>query len=123
LAAESDSKHCEGCAYRALGKIQAMTENPDEARKHLNLALAIFRELGDEGEVAYTLSDMANFEYEAGDSERAKKACTEALEMAEELGISKIVDQMTDLKNQVFVAPGTCFGAREPLAIAQKPGF
>ncbi len=100
LAIEIDSKYCEGCAYRTLGKIQAATQNPDEARKHLHQSLDIFRELGDEGEVAYTLSDIANFEYEAGDTTRARGTCTEALEMAEELGISKIVEEMTDLKQK-----------------------
>ena len=101
LAVEIGSKYCESCAYRALGKIQAALKNPDQARKHLNLSLDMFRELGDEGEVAYTLSDIANFEYDAGDTGRAREACAEALEMAEELGIRKIVEQMTDLKQKL----------------------
>ncbi len=101
LAVEIDSRYCQGSAYRALGKIQAATKNPDEARKHLNQSLDIFRGLGDKGEVAYTLSDIANFEYEAGDAERAKEVCVEALEMAEELGIGKIVEQMTNLKQKL----------------------
>ncbi len=101
LAVEIDSKYCESCAYRALGKIQAAMKNPDEARKHLNQSLDTFRELGDEGEIAYTLSDMAHFDYDAGDTGRARVACAEALEMAEKLGISKIVEEMTDLKQKL----------------------
>jgi len=101
LAVEIGSKYGESCAHRALGKIRAATGNPDEARKLLNLSLDIFRELSDEGEVAYTLSDIASFEYGTGDAKRAKEACTEALEMAEELGISKIVEKMTDLKEKL----------------------
>ncbi|MFQ5813328.1 MAG: tetratricopeptide repeat protein, partial [Anaerolineae bacterium] len=91
----------EGSAYRALGKIQAATRNPNEARKYLNLSLDIFRELGDEGEVAYTLNDIANFEYEAGDTGKARETCAEALEMAKKLGIRKIVEQMTDLEQKL----------------------
>ena len=98
LAIEIDSKYCESCAYRALGKIRAAMKNPDEARKHVYLSLDMFRELGDEGEVAYTLSDIANVEHDAGDTERAREAFTEALELAEELGISKIIEQMKYLE-------------------------
>jgi hypothetical protein len=47
------------------------------------------------------LSDIANFEYDAGDTGRAREACAEALEMAKELGISKIVEQMTALKQKL----------------------
>jgi tetratricopeptide (TPR) repeat protein len=101
LAVEIDSKYCEGCAYRALGKIQAATKNLDQARKYLNLSLDIFRELGDEGEVAYTLSYIANFEYDAGDTGRARETCAEALEMAGELGIEKIVEEMSELKQKL----------------------
>ncbi len=100
-AVEIDSKYAKSCAHRALGKIKAATGNPDEARRLLNLSLDIFRELGDEGEVAYTLSDIANFEYGTGDAKRAREACTEALEMAEELEISKIIEKMTDLKQKL----------------------
>jgi len=35
---------------------------------------------------------------DAGDTGRAKEPCAEALEIAEKLGIGKIVEQMTDLK-------------------------
>ena len=101
LAVEIQSKYCESCAYRALGRIQAATENHDEARKHLNQSLEIFRELGDKGEVAYTLSDVANFEHNAGDTGRAREACAEALGMAEELGIRKIVEEMTALAQKL----------------------
>jgi tetratricopeptide (TPR) repeat protein len=101
LAVEIDSRYCEGCAYRVFGKIQAVTENPGEARKHLNQSLEIFRELGDEGEVAYTLGDIAHFEYAAGDTKRAREACAEALEMAKEMRIEKIVEEMTDLAQKL----------------------
>ena len=101
LAVEIDSKYCESCAYRALGKIQAAMKNPDEARKRLKQSLDIFRELGDEGEITYTLSDMARFEYDAGDTVRARVACAEALEMAEKLGVSKIVEEMTELMQKL----------------------
>ena len=101
MALEIDSKYCEGCAYRVLGRIEAATKNPDEARKRLNQSLDIFRELGDEGEIAYTLSDMARFEYDAGDTGKARVACAEALEMAEKLGVSKIVEEMAGLKQKL----------------------
>ena len=101
LAAEIDSKPYKGCAYRALGRIQAAMENTDEARRYLNLSLDMFRQLGDKAETAYTLDAIASFEYDAGDSKRAKEVCTEALKMAEELGISKIAEQMTDLKQKL----------------------
>ncbi len=101
LAIEIGSKAYESSAYRALGKIEATLNKPDEARDHLNQSLRIFRELGDKGEIAYTLSDIAHFEYDMGDAARAWETCTEALEMAEELGISKIVEEMTELMQKL----------------------
>lgn len=98
LAADIDSKPYKGCAYRTLGKIQAATKNSDEARRYLDLSLDMFRQLGDKAEIAYTLNDIASFEYEAGDTKRARETCAEALKMAKGLGISKIVKQMTELK-------------------------
>ncbi|MGA9350265.1 MAG: tetratricopeptide repeat protein [Anaerolineae bacterium] len=101
LAAEIDSKPYKGCAYRALGKIQAATKNTDEARRYLDLSLDMFRQLGDKAEIAYTLNDIANFEYDAGDTKTAREVCTEALKTAEALGISKIIEQMTELKQKL----------------------
>jgi len=101
LATEIESKPYEACAYRALGKIQTAMKNPNEARKYLDLSLDIFTELGDKGEMAYTLSEIAHFEHEAGDIERAKETCIEALEMAEKLGIRKIIEEMTSLKQKL----------------------
>ena len=101
LAAEIDSKPYKGCAYRALGRIQAATKNTDEARRYLDLSLDMFRQLGDKAETAYTLDAIASFEYDAGDTKRAKEVCTEALKMAEELGIGKIAEQMIDLKQKL----------------------
>jgi len=43
------------------------------------------------------LFDFSIF-YDAGDTGRAREARAEALEMAEKLGIGKIVEQITDLK-------------------------
>ena len=44
---------------------------------------------------------MAHFEYDARDTGRARVACAEALEMAEKLGISKTVEEMTDLMQKL----------------------
>ncbi len=102
LATDAGSKYCQGGAFRALGNIQAATDNLDEARKNLSSALAIFRELGDEREVTYTLSDIANLEHKARNSQQTREACTEVLDMAEALGLRRIVEQMTELKQKLI---------------------
>ena len=49
----------------------------------------------------YTLSDIAHFEHDTGDTGRAREACAEALEMAERLGIGKTIEEMTDLMQEL----------------------
>lgn len=80
----------EAIAVHFIGVTNWRIGNPDEARKHLDLALAMKRDLGDRHQEAKTLNVLGLLEWELGNYEQATLKFLAASVVGRELGDKKL---------------------------------
>jgi tetratricopeptide (TPR) repeat protein len=81
-----DLKAKGGAAHSRIGRLYRETGRLDLASKHLNAALALFEESGDERGIASAVDDIGKLHWLRGDYQRALEATQRALAMRRRIG-------------------------------------
>ena len=76
---------CEANAWSDLGIIHYFVGELEQSETCLRRALALIREIDDQGGVGYTLGNLGQVLYEAGDLEAAEQALSDGLALAQTL--------------------------------------
>jgi tetratricopeptide (TPR) repeat protein len=108
LAEQLGGKEMVGLSYRAIGELEATTvwdtsniDGGDEAEIAFDKALAIFKSIGNEFEVARTLHAKGNRYLERGDLETGKKILEEAKTIFKRID-SKAGDKISRTINEII---------------------
>ncbi len=102
-------------ALDGIGNLAALQGDHITARTHLEKALMIWRDLGDENEVALTLGDMGWSSFMEGDDPTALLRFEESLALHRKGGNKRLINRAILTVCQIFVSQGQVGKAR-PLA-------
>ncbi len=126
IARELNAPHEIGAALNALGSIEHTRNNPSQARKHYQAALANYRVVDDKAGVSRTLHNLGNVAYDLGDDEIARQLYQQSMDITREIGgqwgMAGAISRSEERESQAGEDKGEINALMRRLAQAQSAG-